>query len=317
MSKIVTFTLFIFLLVNCNTTKELTNESLSKLQSVSETRTLVTDLSTDEMGGRNVGTTGIEKAAVYIEQYFQNTGVKPYFENSYRHQFSTGSSKTDNVVGIVKGTDKTLQNEYILIGAHYDHLGMIDNSEDSVYNGANDNASGVTGVMQVGAALAKHPPKRSVILALFSAEEKGTVGSSTLAEKLLKQGIDLKCVINLEMLGVTLTDAPQKVYLTGYKKSDMADKLNKMAGETFVQRLETETKYALFYRSDNYPFFKKFSIPSHTLSTFDFTNYKYYHHTEDEVEYLDIENMNAIIQKLSKAVINLANEPVFDIKLND
>jgi putative aminopeptidase FrvX len=309
--------LLVIFLVGCTSTKNLTVESIDKIQPLQETQILVTALSADEMQGRNVGTTGIEKAAVYIETFFQENGIKPLFGDSFRDGFTVGSDKTDNVVGVIQGNDKTLRSEYILIGAHYDHLGMIDNSEDIVYNGANDNASGVTAVMQIAAAVAKYKPKRSVIVALFSAEEKGTQGSEHLVEKLKSEGKIPRCMINIEMVGKTLPGQSGKVYMTGFKKSNMAERLNNLAAEDFIQFLETETRFGLFYRSDNYPFFKKANIPAHTFSTFDFTNYKYYHHTDDEVEQLDLENMNAVIQKLTIAVIKLANEEKLGIELAD
>ncbi len=226
LSGIILLCLFIILLASCNSTKNLTSESVEKWLPLEETRELVTALSADEMQGRNVGTFGIEKAAVYIETYLREAGVDPMFGDSFRDNFAAGSEKTDNVVGIIPGTDKNLNGEYILIGAHYDHLGMIDNSDDMIYNGANDNATGVTTVMQIASAVAKFKPRRSVIVALFSAEEKGTQGSTHLAEKLAMEGKTPACVINVEMVGVELTDSPEKVYLTGFKKSNMADRLN-------------------------------------------------------------------------------------------
>ncbi|KAA3635458.1 MAG: peptidase M28 [Bacteroidetes bacterium] len=315
-SRVILPCLFIIFLAGCNSSKNLTSESIEKLLPLEETKELITTLSADEMQGRNVGTFGIEKAAVYIETYLRESGVDPMFGNSFRDNFTAGNEKTDNVVGIIPGTDKNLSSEYILIGAHYDHLGMIDNSDDMIYNGANDNASGVTTVMQIASAVAKFKPRRSVIVALFSAEEKGTQGSAHLAEKLSKAGKAPACVINVEMVGIQLTESPEKVYLTGFKKSNMATRLNTLAGEEFIQFLETETRYALFYRSDNYPFFKQLNIPAHTISTFDFTNYKYYHHTEDEVEHLDMQNMNTIIKKLALAVAKLANEDHLGISLD-
>lgn len=304
-------------LAGCTSTKNLTRESIDKIQPLQATAGLVSALSADEMQGRNVGTTGIEKAAAYIETYLQEAGIKPLFGSSFRDSFTAGNDETDNVVGIIPGNDKTLKSEYILIGAHYDHLGMIDNSEDMVYNGANDNASGVTAVLQIAAALAKYQPKRSVIIALFSAEEKGILGSAHLVEKLQSEGKTPRCMINIEMVGKTLPDQPGKVYMTGFKKSNLAERLNNLAGDDFIQFLETETRFGLFYRSDNYPFFKKANIPAHTFSTFDFTNYKYYHHTEDEVEQLDLENMNDVIRKLTFAVIRLAGEEKLGVELVD
>lgn len=317
MNRIIALGFFLTLLAGCHTSRSLNVESLESIQPLKETERLITTLASDEMQGRNVGTAGIEKAAVFIETYLREAGVLPFFDASFRDEFTSGSTLTNNIVGIIPGTDKSIGKEYILIGAHYDHLGMTDHSEDMVYNGANDNASGVTAVLQMAAAAAKSPPRRSIIIALFSAEEKGIEGSAHLAEKLEREGIKPLCVINMEMVGKTLTDQPGKVYMTGFKKSNMAQKLNDLAGDEFVRFLESETRYALFYRSDNFPFFKKMNIPSHTFSTFDFTNYQYYHQPEDEVDQLDLPNMNVIIQKMTFALLKLANEDDPGIQLNN
>lgn len=309
--------LALLVLLSCNTSKKFTLDKMPEAQPLAETKAILSTLASDEMQGRNVGTAGIEKAAVYIENYLKRKKLMPFFGNSYRDGFDARGNNTNNIVAWIKGSDAKLQNEYILIGAHYDHLGMLESGDDLVYNGANDNASGVTATLQIAAFIADKNPKRSVIIALFSAEEKGLLGSTHLAERLKKQNLDIKCMFNLEMLGKTLSDKPTQVYITGYKKSNMATTVNKILNEPFVQYLESENKYALFYRSDNFPFFKEFTIPAHTFSTFDFTNYPYYHHTKDEVEELDLENMNRIIHKLSFVIMKFANTARIGVEMKE
>ena len=126
-------------------------------------------LSSDEMEGRRAGSDGIEKATKYIESEFEKIGLSKYDTlNSYRQNFEFYGRSFNNVVGVLKG--KSLSDEYILVSAHYDHLGIDKEKEgDNIYNGANDNASGVTAVL----TLAKHFKKldlneRSIIFIAFT-----------------------------------------------------------------------------------------------------------------------------------------------------
>ena len=104
-------------------------------------------LSDDKMEGRRAGTNGIEKAAKYIESEFERIGLTKYDTlNSYRQNFNFYDMPFYNVIGVLEG--KSLPNEYIIISAHYDHLGIDHKKEgDNIYNGANDNASGTTAVL--------------------------------------------------------------------------------------------------------------------------------------------------------------------------
>lgn len=261
------------------------------------------------MQGREPGTPGIEKAATFLEDYLKTAKIKPFFNNSYRDKFLINDTEAYNIVGVISG--KKAKDEYIILSAHYDHIGIAKPKTpgaDSVYNGANDNASGVTGVLQIARFLAKHNFDKKILVVLFSGEEKGLLGSKHLASKLQENGTKVKYVVNLEMIGKTLTDAPGKVYMTGYKLSDFASKINRSLGTEFITYLEAETAYKLFYRSDNYPFYEHYQIPSHTLSTFDFKNSPYYHHLQDEVAELDIENMNEVIRTTAQAVVTLLNQ---------
>ena len=97
------------------------------------------------------------------------------------------------------------------------------------------------------------------------------------------------------MIGKTLTTGVNQVYITGYKRSNMADQINAFA-PNFVQFLPQAKEFNLFKRSDNYSFYKEMKIPAQTLSSFDFKNYNFYHKAGDEAEKMDIENMNQIIQ---------------------
>lgn len=110
-------------------------------------------LASDDLEGRNTGSEGIESAATYIENKFQNYGLSPYFE-TYRDHFKIDSINAFNVVGFLEGSDPKLKDEVIIVGAHYDHIGRRARpvEGDSIGNGANDNASGSSAVI----AMAKY-----------------------------------------------------------------------------------------------------------------------------------------------------------------
>lgn len=294
--------------------KASTDAGFSNVERVGE---LMNYLASDDLKGRDSGSEGIEMAARYIENYFTSYQVKPYFE-SYRDTLSNFKNPSYNIVGVVEGSDPELKKEYIVIGAHYDHIGTIaPENGDYIANGANDNASGTTTVMELARYFGTNKNnKRSLIFALFSAEEKGLLGSEHLAKKLKEQDLNLYTMINFEMTGVPLQGKDYFVYITGYEKSNLAEVSNTYAKENLVGFLPTAKEYSLFQRSDNYPFHKEFGVPSHTYCTFDFTNFNHYHKVGDEVELMDFEHMATLVNKMLPVLEGIANAPTQVIKIN-
>lgn len=286
--------------------------------SVSEVQKDLDYLSSDELAGRETGSEGIEKAAAYIEEHFKEVGIASYFED-YQDDFNIGNKKAFNVVGWLEGNDEKLKDEFIIIGAHYDHIGHGKPVEgDEIANGANDNAAGTVGVMQIAEQLAKiNDNKRSVIFALFSGEEMGLKGSKHLAEKLKKENLDLYAMINLEMIGVPMKAKDYMAYITGFNRSNLAEKFNEYSEKKVLGFLPQAGQMNLFKRSDNYPFYKEFEIPAQTICTFDFSNYPYYHHVDDEVEFLDVEHMANLIENLIPALQQMTNTADKEIKMNE
>lgn len=274
-------------------------------------------LTSDELEGRDSGSKGIELAANYLESQFVESGIKTYFK-TYKDTLSNFEPAAYNVVGLIEGNDPELKNEFVIIGAHYDHIGRIAAVDgDDIANGANDNASGTTIVSEVAKYFAKTKSnKRSILVVYFSAEEKGLLGAYSLAEKLKKEDFNLYLMLNFEMLGVPM-DKDYEVFITGFKKSNMAQKMNEYAGSNFVGYLPQEFQYRLFMASDNYPFYKEFNVPSQTICTFDFDNFKYYHHVKDEFEVMDTKHMTELSNKLLPIVTEMVNAPSQEIKLNE
>lgn len=278
---------------------------------------IISFLASDALMGREAGSEGIEKAANLIEYTFKENGIASYFP-SYKDTLSNFENTAYNVVGFLEGQDAVLKDEFVIIGAHYDHIGTAQLvGQDSIANGANDNASGTTTVMELARYFGTTKSnKRSVIFALFSAEEKGLLGSTHLAKKLKAQNIDLYTMLNFEMVGVPLQDKDYFIYISGYEKSNMAEVVNKYVGDKLIGFLPTAAKMNLFQRSDNYPFHLEFNVPSQTFCTFDFTNFDHYHKVGDEADIMDFDHMAEVINRVIPAVEGIVNAPTKEIKYN-
>lgn len=274
-------------------------------------------LASNELRGRETGTEGIELAAQFIEEKFEKAGIKPFYQ-TYRDSFEVKERTGYNIIGYLEGTDDELKDEYIILGAHYDHIGLgkvVDG--DSIANGANDNAAGTVAVLELAKYLGdKELNKRSLLFALFSAEEMGLVGAKYAASNLKAKGIDLYAMVNFEMIGVPMEGKDFMAYLTGYENSNFAEKFNEYAGENLLGFLPEAKQYNLFQRSDNYPFYQEFNVPAQTISTFDFTNYEYYHHVSDEAHRMNTSHMARLIEDVIPAIVTMANTPEKEIKMN-
>jgi len=275
-------------------------------------------LASDENEGRDSGSKGIEKASVFLENMMKENNIKPYFK-TYRDTLSNFNQPAYNIVGHIGGNDPKLKNEYVIIGAHYDHIGKIAAvNGDEIANGANDNASGSTAVTEVMKYFAKYKTnKRSLIFVFFSAEEKGLLGSKHLAKKLKDANLDLYVMFNFEMIGVPMQNKDFLLYLTGFGKTNMASMLNEYAGEKVIGYVPAETKYQLFRASDNYPFFTEFEVPSQTVSTFDFENFDFYHKPGDEFELMDTKHLTNVANTMIPVLEIMINKPTKEIKINE
>lgn len=278
----------------------------------------LTSLASNEMEGRETGTPGIEKAAVFLEAFFKQNQIQPYFI-SYRDTLSNFKPTTYNIVGFIEGNDPVLKNEFVVLGGHYDHIGISNEAidGDKINNGANDDASGVTAV----AAIAKYfsitkSNKRSLLFVFFSGEEKGLLGSKHLSKKLKKRNFNLYSMLNFEMIGVPMK-RDYTAYVSGFDTSNMAEKFNEYAGKKLIGFLPEEKEFQLFYRSDNYPFYKEFSKPSQTICTFDFQNYEFYHHVADEAKKMDFFHITSFIQDMLPVVTQMVNAETKEIVLKN
>ena len=311
MKKISIIALLASLLIGCKT-ENICLDEVREAISLEETKTILFTLASDDMKGRDSKSGGYAKAAGFVEDYFRKHNIQPFYP-AYRDSLMTDSLWSYNVVGSIGKYDPNKKT--VLIGAHLDHIGIKEQEGDSIYNGANDNATGSTAVLQIARFLSQKEWKQNVVVALFADEEKGLKGAYHLAERMKKEQVDLAYMVNFEMLGITLTTGANQVYMTGYNLSDMAEKMNAFS-PNFVQFLPQAKEYNLFRRSDNYAFYEAFGVPAQTLSTFDFKNYGHYHKAGDEAEKMEVDNMNTVIGTAAYTIAKLLDEEV-NIEMNE
>ncbi|HJU44073.1 MAG TPA: M28 family metallopeptidase [Vicinamibacterales bacterium] len=173
--------------------------------------------------------------------------------------------ESDNVIGILRGTDPALRSEYVVISAHLDHVGVGEPiNGDSIYNGAMDNASGIATLLETAAAAAaKGGFKRSIVFAAVTAEEKGLLGSRYFANRIPIAGGTLVANLNTDMF---LPLFPLKsLVVQGLEESDLADDLKKVARPMAIEVLsDPEPERNAFVRSDQYSFIRT-GVPALSL----------------------------------------------------
>ena len=165
-------------------------------------------LASDSLLGRGFGTPQGLKAAHYIAAEFEQAGIEA-LDGHYLHPFMHRSGilniPGNNVIGVVRGNDPELKNEYIVLGAHYDHLGWkIVDGDTVVYNGADDNATGSSSIIEIGRNLVERKAElgRSIILVAFDGEESGLIGSNHFLSDSMVAPHQVKLMFSLDMVGM-------------------------------------------------------------------------------------------------------------------
>lgn len=216
-----------------------------------------------------------------------------------------------NVIGKVEGTDPKLRNEHIVISSHYDHVGVgAKKEQDSIYNGARDNALGTVAMMTAARYFTKYPPKRSLIFMALTGEEKGLLGSAYYADHPL---VPLEqTVFNMDCDGAGYNDKTVATII-GLERTSAEASIMK-ACEAFGLKAAKDPvpEQNLYERSDNYNFAKK-GVPaidfSPGIKTFDQELMKYYHQPADEVNSLDFDYLVKYYRAFVYANYLLANAP--------
>ena len=170
-------------------------------------------LADDSMMGRGTGSEGYDRAARYVTTVLRNYAVGPdpsqrghglerYFQH-FRYELPQRGGKSEslesyNVIGLVRGTDRGLSSERVVVGAHLDHVGVVDGM---IFNGASDNASGVAVMLEVARLISRTPPRRTVLFVAFGAEERGLLGSKAFAEAMANSRSRIVADINIDDVG--------------------------------------------------------------------------------------------------------------------
>ena len=287
----------------------------------------------DSMGGRDTPSPGLEMTAAWIASEFERVGLVPAGDDgSYVQRYTIETVRPDlaassangntlsprvqvldtqsapNVVGILEGSDPVLKQEYVVFSAHMDHVGIgPPNAEgDSINNGADDDASGTTAVLEIAEAFASLPtkPKRSMIFLLVSGEEKGLWGSGYFAENPPVLIDRMVADLNVDMVG---RNWPDTIVAIGMEHSDLGKTLRLVneahpeLGMTAIDDIWPEERF--YFRSDHYNFARK-GVP--VLFFFNGTH-EDYHGRDDEVDRIDAEKAARISQLVFYLGYELAN----------
>jgi hypothetical protein len=285
-------------------------------------------LSSDALEGRGTPSRGLDVAAEYIASQFRAAGLEPLGDDGYfqtadwreiapkREQAKYADAPEPllvrNVVGVLRGSDPELGKTYVMVTAHYDHIGIHGDGEDRIFNGANDDGSGTVSVIELARAFAAQEgrPKRSIVFMTVFGEEHGLVGSRYYGAHPLVPVADTVADINLEQVGRTDdSEGPmvRAAAVTGADYSEVGDVLRR-AGELTGTRI---TKHPVnsdryFARSDNQAL-ADLGVPAHTISVaYEFPDY---HGVADTWDKIDYDNMAAVDRTVALAILTIANDP--------
>ena len=234
-------------------------------------------------------------ASPYSKVFILGTAVPKEFKIKVDHSFE--ETRYANVVGILPGKSKKA--EQVIFSAHYDHVGVgkpVNN--DSIYNGANDDAAGITAVIMLAKYFkASGNNERTIVFAAFTAEESGGYGSRYFSSQFEPEKV--MAMFNIEMIGTESKWGRNSAYITGYEKTDMGAIMQKnLEGTGFTFYPDPYTQQNLFYRSDNATL-ARLGVPAHTISTAKMDGEPHYHKVSDHIETLDMENMSMIIKSIA------------------
>ncbi|NOT58594.1 MAG: M28 family peptidase [Acidobacteria bacterium] len=223
--------------------------------------------------------------------------------------------KLRNVVAILRGSDPVLKDTYVLVTAHYDHIGMLANGEDRISNGANDDGSGTVSVIELATALSKlkERPKRSIVFLTVFGEEKGMVGSRYYGKHPLFPIAKTVADVNLEHVGRTDDqegDKTNTATLTGFDYTDVGPIFQKAGELTGIRVYKHEQNSDSFFgRSDNQALADQ-GVPAHTLCVaFIFPDYHRVGDHWDKINYPNLAKTNRMIALALLMMADNANAP--------
>lgn len=259
-------------------------------------------LASPSLGGREAGTPGNDSAAVFLARRLNALGLPGAFPGvcptgnkcriSYFQYFASDEVKGHNVGAFIRGSDPDFYKEFVVVGAHYDHLGrsprfaLDPDLLSTVHPGADDNASGTAAVLELARRLAASPPARSVLIIHFDAEEWGLVGSRAFVQRPPVPASAMVFMLNLDMVGRlngkdllidgSVADLPTRA---------MADSVARAAGVSAVRSNVSEA------RSDH-AVFSSLGVPALSLTSGFHADY---HRVTDVASRIDVTGLTRIV----------------------
>ncbi len=275
-------------------------------------------LASDLLEGRGTPSRGLDLAAEYIAAQFRRAGLEPVGDDGYFQtttmtpRGSDTAVKVRNVVGLLRGSDPVLKDTYILVSAHYDHLGINPNveGEDKIFNGANDDGSGTVSVIELASALSelKVKPKRSLVFIGFYGEERGMLGSTFYGRNPIFPLAKTIAGINLEHMGRTDDvegERKDEASMTGFDYSDIGPTLAEAGAAVGIKVTKhPQNSDPFFMRSDNAAL-ARVGIPSHSLCTaFIFPEY---HKVGDHWDKINYENLAKVLKMVGLGLMMMGD----------
>jgi peptidase M28-like protein/PDZ domain-containing protein len=256
-------------------------------------------LASDALEGRGSGTRGARIASQYVAQHWARLGLKPANDGTYFHEFVLTVRGGEDQVGrntcaILPGTDPSVADQYIVIGGHHDHAGLGDAMNGAmgfpgeVHNGADDNASGTSGVLELAEYFTSHPLRHPILFITFDAEERGLLGSRAIVRDKVIDPANMLFMLNLDMIG-RLTD--EYLFVGGM---GTATELNGLLKPTFDETAGFDFEFHPGGEapSDNTNFYRA-GVPA----MFFFTHvHMDYHLPEDDADKINYEGQKSILE---------------------
>lgn len=259
-------------------------------------------LADDTFEGREAGARGGQAASGYIVKLLQQWELQPAGErDSYYQGFNAGCR---NILAVLEGSDPQLKQEIVAVGAHYDHVGYGTQRNSYgpwgyIHNGADDNASGVAGLLELAQALGQLPqrPRRTILIAFWDAEEKGLLGSKHWVQSPTVSLSRLKCCVNVDMIG-RLVNRRVEVY-----GSRSGIGLRQTVSLANTSGLDLDFTWQMKDDSDHWPFYNQ-GVPVLMLHT---GLHKDYHRPSDDVERINTAGLEDVSRLMFQTVLALAD----------
>jgi len=305
--------------------------------STPDTASLMRDaryLASDALEGRGTGTAGNDSAAAYIARRFSGLGLAPAFTSTdaricdgtgraarcdarfvqpfvarsvaAAHAGLPGELPTQNVAALIRGTDPVLRNEYVVLGAHFDHLGrstfgaLDPDATNAIHNGADDNASGTAAVIELARLLRRNPPRRSVMVVAFSGEELGLLGSQYFVDHSPVPLEKVRAMLNFDMVGRMQDD---RVIVYGVATARELGEI--VTRENAVAPLKLTATGDGFGASDHSSFYAK-NLPVLHF----FTNvHEDYHKATDDADKLNAAGIARVVSLAERVTRDIADRP--------